>query len=374
MVSYYPKKHDYSRYKVVGYPVRHRRKVPFQPMLSLDMETRNMILEIRELDSKLGRFILSADDYFDLVNEAYASNIHWSTKIEGNRLSLDEVRTLTTGYTSGKAMEHNTGPIQEILNHLSPFFLKGRFDLPWTVETIRGVHHLLMNGVGQTEPGKIRDVDVSVNGSDGLEYFIACPKGTVPEELESLVDWVNCSPYGEVITATLFFHEFESIHPFEDGNGRTGRVLFQILLMQSGLRNCNLCMFEQKMLEDKQTYYDLLAYTDSTGVYTPLVMYVTESLLAAYREAIGIFSEKDRLKDMDENMRYLASRARGAGSFTLQDALGWIPMGEPTLRSRLDGLVSMGILEKTGRTRSMRYVFRDPFRDFKERLFGHDNA
>lgn len=244
MVPYYPKKHDYSRYKVVGYPVRHKRKVPFQPMLSLDIETMNMISEIRELDSKLGRFILSADDYFDLVNEAYASNIHWSTKIEGNRLLLDEVGTLTTGYTSGKVMEHSKGPVQEILNHLYPLFLKGRFDLPWTVETVREVHYLLMNGVGQTEPGKIRDVDVSVNGSDGLEYFTACPKGSVPDELESLVDWVNGSLYGEVITATLFFHEFESIHPFEDGNGRTGRVLFQILLMQSGLRNCNLCMFE----------------------------------------------------------------------------------------------------------------------------------
>ena len=187
-------------------------------------------------------------------------------------------------------------------------------------------------------------------------------------ELERLVDWVNCSPLDEFATATAFFHEFESIHPFEDGNGRTGRVLFQAILRELGLRNCGLCKFEEKLLSDTGTYYDLLAYTDKVANYTPLIYYVIESLHEAYKEAVLTFSEKDRLHDMEENTRKLAIKAKEAGSFGFQEACDWIPLGEASIRSRLDTLVDLGILGKEGRTRGMRYVFLDPFRDLKREV------
>lgn len=356
---------DYSRFKPDGYPVRHRRKDPFEPRFTLDLETRGMMREIRAMDSELGGFILSEKDYLDLVNEAYASNIHWSTRIEGNRMTMDEVRELTRKFTAGEARESPVGPVQEILNHLASQFSDGLFGMPWTVDTVRDVHRVLMKGVGQTVPGAIRDVDVDVSDASGFVYFMACPRGSVLPELETLMDWVNRSPFDEFATATLFFHEFESIHPFEDGNGRTGRVLFQALLRQLGLRNCGLCRFEERLLSDTGTYYDLLAYTDRTADYTPLVSYVVESLHEAYLEAVSTFSEKDRLRDMDESTRVLAVRAREAGTFSFEEASGWVRLSERSLRARLETLADMGILGKEGRTRGMRYVFLDPFRDVR---------
>ncbi len=357
----YTEKGDYSDYRPMGFPVRHRKKVPFYPMLSLDLKVREKIREIHRLDMALEGYILSEKDYNDLVIDAYSSNVHWSTKIEGNRLTLEDVQTLTTEYTTKKVEERPNSSKQEILNHLV-FLFQDILTLPWTMDTVLSVHHALMKGVGETTPGVLRDVDVSVRGSDGTEYFIACPKDSVPEELESLVDWVNNSPFGDIVTATLFFHEFESIHPFEDGNGRTGRVLFQTLLGSLGLSNCHLCKFEERMLRDTTAYYDLLAYTDQTGNYTPLVRYVTESLLSSYREAVDIFSKKDRLKDMDENTRHMAIMAKRCKEFTLGDTAGWIHLSESVRRDRLKELVEMGIIGKEGRTRSMRYVFLDPFR------------
>ncbi len=366
MAGDYVLKSDYSDYRPSGYPVRHRRKVPFYPMLSLDMDMRRMMSEIRRLDDTLGGFILSERDYMELILDAYSSNIHWSTKIEGNRMSFEEVRTLATEFTAGPIEEEPNGPRQEILNHLGVLF-RDMMSMPWSLDTVRGVHASLMEGVGQTVPGRLRDTEVSVRGSDGTEYFIACPSGSVEEELTSLVDWVNNSPFGEIVTATLFFHEFESIHPFADGNGRTGRVLFQSLLGQLGLENCGLCRFEESMLKDTGTYYSLLAYTDQTGNYTPLVRYVTESVLSAYRDAVEVFSEKDRLKDMDENMRHLARMAKEKKSFSLKDASHWISLGSVALRNDMDELVEMGVLGKEGKTRALRYVFLDPFRDIQNR-------
>lgn len=365
MASDYREKLDYSRYKVDGYPVRHKEKVPFYPMLSLSQDVRRMMREIREMDRSLDDLILSGADYEELVLDAYASNIHWSTKIEGNRLTMDEVRELTRRYSNGEMKESPKGPVQEILNHLGSMFSQGLFKQPWTMETVVDVHRILMKGVGQTEPGRIREVEVSVTDADGFEYFIPCPAINVTRELCSLVDWANNSPFGEIVTATLFFHEFESIHPFEDGNGRTGRVLFQMLLRELGLKNCELCKFEESLLSDQETYYNLLAYTDKTGNYTPLVTYVTESLLHAYSEALDVFSEKDRLRGMEENTRRIALMAKDVGSFTLQDATAWVLIGESALKKKLDDLVDAGILHKEGRTRSMRYVFSDPFADLR---------
>ena len=367
MASDYREKLDYSRYKVDGYPVRHKEKVPFYPMLSLSQDVRRMMREIREMDRSLDDLILSGADYEDLVLDAYASNIHWSTKIEGNRMTMEEVRELTRKYTSGEARESPMGPVREILNHLDSMFSDSLFRMPWSVETVKRVHFILMKGVGQTEPGRIRDVDVSVTDPSGFEYFIACPHGKVEVELERLVDWVNCSHLDEFATATAFFHEFESIHPFEDGNGRTGRVLFQTILRELGLRNCGLCKFEEKLLSDTGTYYDLLAYTDRIANYTPLIHYVIESLREAYKEAVDTLSEKRPSPRLEENTRKLAMMAK-KNSFGFQEACGWNPLGEASVRSKLNTLVNLGILGKEGRTRSMRYVFRDPFRDLRREI------
>ena len=65
-------------------------------MLSLSMDVRGQIRAIRRMDGQLSGFLLSERDYLDLVKEAYASNVHWSTKIEGNELTIDEVRELTS--------------------------------------------------------------------------------------------------------------------------------------------------------------------------------------------------------------------------------------------------------------------------------------
>ena len=282
---------DYSRHKVDEYPVRHREKNPFSPQFTLDIDMRRMMIEIRMMDSRLGEFMLSEKDYLTLVTEAYASNIHWSTKIKGNRMTMEEVRELTRKYTSGEARNPPWGRSERSSTtwiRCSPTACSG---CPGAWKGEEGTLHP-DKGVGQTEPGRIRDVDVSVTDPSGFEYIIACPHGKVEVELERLVDWVNCSPLDEFATATAFFHEFESIHPFEDGNGRTGRVLFQAILREQGLRNCGLCKFEEKLLSDTGTYYDLLAYTDRIANYTPLIHYVIESLHEAYKEAVDTLSEK----------------------------------------------------------------------------------
>ena len=367
-MSEYNNKTDYSKYRVEGYPVRHKKKVPFQPILKLSRSYHESVKRIRDLEHELNGMILGDADYLELVNEAYASNIHWSVKIEGNNLSLGEVSRITALYTKGDFKEEvRGGPEQEILNHLHSFIGRNQFGLPWSMDIVCGVHSLLTKDTGtDMVPGELRTERAAVCGRDGFEYFIACQPGTIAQETESLLEWLSLTPYDEICTAALFFHEFESIHPFPDGNGRTGRTLFQILLQELGLKNSKLCKLERELLEDTETYYSLLAYTDKTADYGPLVTYFADALLRAYEEAVKAFSGKDRLKDMDEVTKTLAKKSKTVRGSTVTDACGWVPsVRDQTVRSRINMLVSMGILEKEGNTRSRVYRFKDPFKDLR---------
>ncbi|MDR2846650.1 MAG: Fic family protein [Candidatus Methanoplasma sp.] len=350
--------------------------------------------------------VLDGADRMELVNDAFASNIHWSVKLEGNDLSLEDVKKITTKFTevitrnneihigstcntahepkiivefgeftmdgfTEQELKQFRGSIIEVLNHLYSFFSKGRFEYPWSMSTMIGVHKLLMTDTGIPDPGIIRNKDIDITGEDGFEYFIPCPHIHVMSEAESLLEWLKGSPYDELVTPVLFFHEFESIHPFVDGNGRTGRMLFHMMLQELGLKNSELCRFEYNLLSDPGTYYTILAYTDETADYAPLVMYVAEAVLDAYREAVSIFGEKDRLKDMDDASRALVQRARTVRVFTVPEACGWLTgTGEQTIRAKLNEMVKMGILKKEGRTRSQRLSFNDPVEDIRQ-CVGH---
>src|SRR5437667_3413942 len=100
------------------YPVHHRRKVPFRPLIEPPVDFPTRALELRRLDVDLDRFILSGKDYLQIIADAFASNIHKSTQIEGNPLTLEQVRRITLdSFRKGKAKAVDK-PTQEIINHL----------------------------------------------------------------------------------------------------------------------------------------------------------------------------------------------------------------------------------------------------------------
>lgn len=364
----------YSRYHVTEYPVRHKKKNMANVNVKVCSDSREKILEIRKMDERLGGMILSFNDYAQLVSDAHASNVHWTTKIEGNKLSLEEVRksSRTLIEKCNKMDEIDPGPRQEILNHLYSYFLKKELALPWNLETVSAIHRMLMEGTGEKcIPGEIRmEEEMHVMTEQGQESFIASPPSHVKKELSALLEWLESSPFDPIVTAILFFHEFESIHPFTDGNGRVGRSLFHLLMQEFGFRNFNLCMIDVKLLGNTGTYYSLMEYTDKTSDYTPIVGFFIDCIHLAYEEALKSFSEKDLLKDLDENTKKIATMARSRNDwFFLSDVNRWIPgLSDQTIRAKLEELIANDLLEKDGRTRSMRYRFRDPFRELKKHV------
>ncbi len=365
----------YKRYRVESVPVRHRAKDLTRTDVRISGSYREKIDDIMQMDRVLGSYILSMQDYTDLVQKAHSVNVHWSTKIEGNNMSLKEVEESSRMMMGSKSIvkAKDPGPGQEILNHLYSYFMPYTFELPWDLGTVQQVHRSLMTSTGEDcLPGRIRGKDEEAHLTDegGQELFIGCPGIHAVSELERLLDWVDGSPFDRIVTAIVFFHEFESIHPFVEGNGRTGRSLFHILMQELRYRSFNLCRLEDKLLGDSDVYYGLMRYTDGTGDYTPLIEFFIDCIHAAYSEAVREYGEKDALRNLDENSKMLAVRSRESnGWFSIKEASGWVSsISEQSVRLKLNDLVRMGILEKDGRTRSTLYRFNDPFRRIKEAL------
>ena len=367
--------HDKYAHCRFGYPARHRRKVPFSPDIRVPDGFLARMTEITDLDHELDRFILSESNYRELVAQAIASNVHQSVRLEGNPLSAQVVRKLTrdslrAGATrSPKAMP--TPHHQEILNHVFVWQNPGPLATAWAPATIGSVHGFLFEqGEVVDKPGEFRggtNEPSEVLTDQGQVIFITAPSGVVEEELASLCVWLGRTGAAlfPVVAAAVFFHELESIHPFWDGNGRTGRTLFHTYLQLNGLRNAHLCMIEQELAgSDPELYYRILGWTDSSGSYTELIDYFVDGVLAAYRKAHRRLAKLDLLStSLDETAKRILVRAkREKDWFSVRQASSWVSKrSDQTIRRNLNSLVKAGALHTRGKTVAKRYRFAAPF-------------
>lgn len=359
--------------KIKGHPIRHKHKEPFNPVYSVPKEFSEWTYRIFQLESELDRFVLSERDYYDLIVEAFASNIHISTKMEGNPLSMEDVRKITRdSFSDGITDEKTDFPMQEILNHLL-VWLDPHFSEEWTTDTVKAVHWTLMDENKKVLPGQFRTTPSVIKTSKGQETFIPAPAKHIESELNIMLEWLNNygAAFHPVVAGAIMFHEFESIHPFKDGNGRCGRTLFHGYLQTHGLPNSRLCMMEKEIVKDPEEYYEILAWADQEGDYSELISHFTRSVLTSYEKAYDRFKQKDLLSgDIDETSKRLVIKAKHEGEwFSIQEANGWCE-GESDyiLRDRLNGLVEKGALVTRGQTRSKQYRFADPFPEIRRKL------
>jgi Fic family protein len=165
-----------------------------------------------------------------------AVHLDWtyhSNALEGNTLTLRETQVVLEGLTigGGKTMREHL----EVINHAAALDLL--VDLvergePLTAFVGRQLHALILRGIDDPNAGRERTVHVAISGSQ----HVPPPPADVAPLLHDLFDWYQTegSRMHPVRCAAVFHHRFISIHPFTDGNGRTARLLMNLILMRNG--------------------------------------------------------------------------------------------------------------------------------------------
>ncbi len=201
--------------------------MPLKNLLK-QIDTKKQKLDtLRPLNSKQ---LQNLKKIFD-VDLTYNSNA-----IEGSTLSFAETKLiLSEGITIGgkKLSEH-----LEVINHKEALdFIESLSHLlpeQLSLKDIRDIHFLILKGINTKDAGIYRVKSVGVQKSDGVIYKFTAPL-KIKDEMDSFIEWLHaCKDLHPIVLASEAHYRFVSIHPFIDGNGRTARLLMNLILLQSG--------------------------------------------------------------------------------------------------------------------------------------------
>ena len=181
--------------------------------------------------------------------EEYTYN---STAIEGSTLTLSETRLVLEGLTvSGKPLRHHL----EAFGHKEAFdFIEENIDSELSEILIRQIHSLVLADRPR-DAGTYRRIPVRISGAS----IIPPDPVVIPEMIENLIHDYNNNKQHTLVKSAVFHLKFESIHPFIDGNGRTGRLLLNMSLMKEGWLPVDV------KFSDRVKYYDAFEDFQKSG-------------------------------------------------------------------------------------------------------------
>ena len=171
-----------------------------------------------------------------------------------------------------------------------------------TVDMIRDLHAILLEDVrgAQAAPGELRDVPVYIGSPDGsveTARFVPASPDTVEILLEQLVAYANDGSYPPLLDVAIAHYQFETIHPFRDGNGRLGRLLMMLQLHQAGLLPAPYLYLSAYFNRHRQRYMDLLLSVSRDGAWEDWITFVLDAIAEQAIDAHDCGLELQSLRD-----------------------------------------------------------------------------
>ncbi|MDN5308918.1 MAG: hypothetical protein PWP14_312 [Methanolobus sp.] len=206
--------------------------------------TRKEIEKLNEYDREIEVVHLDADGW-KVFTETFVFN---TNAIEGSQVTPEEVHGLLRHH--GEAT--NSDELEALNVAKAVEFVKNT-DEKLSPELIRKLHRLCFEG-SKKFAGNFRNVEVVIRNAYGEVVHRGIPKEEIISELEELAHWYNDNAEGlkPLVLAALVHNQFEFIHPFEDGNGRVGRLLLNYVLLRHGYPPINI------LFTDRGRYYHCL--------------------------------------------------------------------------------------------------------------------
>ena len=199
--------------------------------------------------------------------------IHGSLAIEGNTLGEEEIATIL----DGKPIAAPLRDIQEVRNAIRAYDQYQNMNPTSEIDLLRA-HELLMTGLLDA-PGHYRRGQVSVMGQDQIHH-IGPPARRVPQLMANLLAWLGSTDEHPLIASSIFHYEFEFIHPFEDGNGRMGR-LWQTLILTRWKPLFAHIPVESLIHTKQDAYYEAIRRSSAEGESTWFIMFMLDTILEA---------------------------------------------------------------------------------------------
>ncbi len=246
-------------------------------IVKLDKETLHRLKQVKIGYKKLLEK-LSPVEYNVIEKEQLIRFTFNTNAIEGSTISLkDTAHILNDGISpEGKELRE----IHEVENTKKAYEFMKKHKNGITFNFILELHYQLTYNILQEQAGKFRRIQVYMGGS----RHVPPPASTVKAKVIHLLNWArNHSKLHSVVMAAYFHHQFIAIHPFIDGNGRTGRLLLNFILMKGGYPP--VCIKKEERI--KYTNYLELARDGDTA---PFLNFIISKVEEAYKELVDNIS------------------------------------------------------------------------------------
>jgi Fic family protein len=353
---------------------------PLPPKIEFDQE---LVLILSKAEEKLGKLSgvgLSLPSPNLLIIPYLRKEAIMSTRIEGTRISLQEVLLSET-----KEGEEKTPDAKEVINYINTvnYALKHVEDNQIDLDLIKKMHKILMGGVRGDEksPGKFRDVQNWIgsefsNVSDAV--FVPPNPEAVPKLMDDLIDYLNTEHNIPVLVRCALMHyQFETIHPFCDGNGRIGRSLISVYLCKKKKIIKPLLYISEFFEKYRLNYNELLLKTGQTGKFEEWIKFFLKAIEVQSEDALLrahklLLLRESYRKQIQNEMQtseilniidYLFSNP----FVTVTKAGKVSAVTYPTAKRYIDKLIKYGILKETQHLQRERtYVAYEIYEIIKE--------
>ena len=228
--------------------------------------TNQIVSDVAEISELVGR--VSSTDRLSANPSLRRSNriktVYGSLAIEQNTLTLDQV----TAVLDGKRVLAPPKDIVEVRNAFEIYDRLEELD-PYSINDLLTTHSVMMRGL-EPEAGAFRSRAVGVvNRAGEIVHFGTLPQ-YVPDAVINLLEWVKSSELPMLIRSCVFHYEFELIHPFADGNGRTGR-LWHTLLLSKWSPVFIWLPVESIVHDHQQEYYEAINVSNTAASSTAFI-------------------------------------------------------------------------------------------------------
>lgn len=293
-----------------------------------------------------------------LQKDTRIRNAHSSTAIEGNPLTLEQVRAIEEGREVPATSQR---PRREVANYFAGLrFVEKHARLSVVTHTEVLKLHRIMAGqvMDQGEAGKYRTIRVRVG------EYIAPPPDRVRAMMSELLSWWNkeAPEISPILSSAIVHHRFETIHPFADGNGRAGRMLSLWELYRRGFDNHHLFSIDEFYWEDRPRYYAALEKVrEEKGDLTTWLEYsaagLRTTLERVWTRVQKLTARAGRtklvLRPKQEQLLHLLREHKAMTPREIWDAVGVSKQGALDL---LRPLIKARLVRRIGTKKSGRYV------------------
>lgn len=261
--------------------------------------------------------------------------IQGSLAIEGNTLSTDQI----TAILDGKSVIAPINEIQEIRNAIKAYELLDALN-PASMDDLLKAHLTMETGLID-DAGSFRRGSVGVASGEEIIHY-APPAERVPYLMCDLFDWLNETEEHPLIKSSVFHYEFEFIHPFSDGNGRTGR-LWQTLILSKWRPVFKNLPIENLVYKYRKEYYRAIAVSGGADGCTPFI----EFILGVIDEMLAIEN------DMPRSTRdKIIEQMRANPKITRNELAAIVSLTPEGVKYHLQKLTAEGIISRQGSARS----------------------